>query len=91
MLVNDATNSTYEAQAIDNTLSRDARMITRAIDDLQRQIPEGPVSGKVSYNVNTAPIKSGLDMKKEFVKTDFKKLENAVQEVMGTPLQNAKL
>ena len=66
-------------------------MITRAIDDLQRQIPEGPVSGKVSYNVNTAPIKSGLGLQKEFYQTDFKKLENAVQEVMGTPLQNAKL
>ena len=85
------TNSTDEARMVDQNLSRDARQITRAIDDLQRQIPPTDISGKISYNVNTAPIKSGLDLQKEFYKTDFKKFENAVQEVMGTPLQNAKL
>ena len=86
-----ASNSTYAAQEADEDLRGPARDIVRAIDDLQRQIPQGDVSGKIGYTVNTAPFRAGLDQKKEFFQTDFKKFENAVQEVMGTPLQNAKL
>jgi hypothetical protein len=54
-------------------------------------LPPGNINGTLAYNVNTAPIKAALDLNKEFYQTDFKIWENAVQEVMGSPLRNAKL
>ena len=56
-----ASNSTYAAQEVDRDLRGPARDIVRAIDDLQRQIPQGDVSGKIGYTVNTAPFRAGLD------------------------------
>ena len=76
---------------MDEEMYRENISIVRALKDLQRSIPKEDVRGKFAYIINTTPIKTAIDLEKEFWTTDAKKDENAVEEVMGSPLRNAKL